>query len=177
MGRLLFVMSPFLVMLAIVTILPAIGAVMRKREKARKEAEKQEAERIRAEKAAQRNAEAEARKAAKAETAATVKEKLTADDLLPEAPAEVKPFDGEKVAFSGTFPRLEHKQLLEIVTRLGGRGHEAVHAGTTLLVIGPRSGRCKLERAQHWGIKVITWEEWYVRAFGTEPGTEFQPAQ
>lgn len=104
------------------------------------------------------------------------KRKLTASELLPKALTDAKPFAGEKVVFTGTFPRIEHKELIQIVASLGGIGHEAVHAGTTLLVIGPNPGKCKQDRAKHWGIKTITWEEWYSRAFGTDPGPEFTAA-
>lgn len=144
--------------------------------RAKKAAEKQAAEELlKAQKAAQRE---EARKVREAEAAAAreAKRKFTAAELLADAPKDVKPFEGQKIAFTGRFPRVERAELIQVVEALGGRGHDTTHAGTTLLVICPRSGNGQIDKAAHWKIPTITWEQWYKQAFGKEPGPEFTAA-
>lgn len=147
-------------------------AIRRKQEAATRKA-KQEAE------AAAIKAEAQAARKVKAAEAARIKElhrKMSAAELLKGVPTDSKPFAGQKIAFSGRFPRVERSQLIQVVNALGGYGHETTHAGTTMLVLCPRSGKGQIDRAEHWKIPTIAWDEWYKQAFGKDPGPEFTAA-
>lgn len=148
-------------------------------EKARKAAEAAERRRI----AEERRQEREAEEARKAETQAAKSAKTQRAQAIPESalPSGAQPFAGEIVAFTGENPKMTHRHMIEHVNRLGGKGYDDVYVRTTLLVVGEKPGKGKLDKAARYNIPTITWEEWWERAFGfpavvkPEPEAEAQP--
>lgn len=76
----------------------------------------------------------------------------------PADPAPVKPvayvgnnvFAGETVAFTGTLPGMTRREAIEAVKKNGGRAFDNMAAGTTILVVGDRPGKRKLDNADRW---------------------------
>ncbi len=126
----------------------------------------------------QRRKEEAARQAKEAETQAAKSAKTQRAQAIPESalPSGAQPFAGEIVAFTGENPKMTHRHMIEHVNRLGGKGYDDVYVRTTLLVVGEKPGKGKLDKAARYNIPTITWEEWWERAFGfpavTKPETE-----
>ena len=75
-----------------------------------------------------------------------------------------KPFAGETVAFTGTLPTMERAEAIKATQERGGRAYDRINTTCTLLVVGERAGMIQLDKADNWGIKKITWQEWFARA-------------
>lgn len=73
-------------------------------------------------------------------------------------------FAGEQIAFTGTLPTMTRAQAIKAVQDRGGRAYETINTNCTLIVVGQRPGQCQLDRADKWGVKRITWEEWFQQA-------------
>ena len=131
----------------------------------------------------QRRKEEAARQAKEAEAQAAKPAKTQRAQAIPESalPSGAQPFAGEIVAFTGENPKMTHRHMIEHVNRLGGKGYDDVYVRTTLLVVGEKPGKGKLDKAARYNIPTITWEEWWERAFGfpafvkPEPEAEAQP--
>ena len=59
-------------------------------------------------------------------------------------------FAGETVAFTGTLPGMTRREAIEAVKKNGGRAFENMSASTTILVVGDKPGKRKLENADKW---------------------------
>ncbi len=79
--------------------------------------------------------------------------------FAPAAPVEIKrpvtyignnQFAGETVAFTGTLPGMTRREAIDAVKKNGGRAFENMPAGTTILVVGDRPGKRKLDNADKW---------------------------
>ena len=106
----------------------------------------------------------------------------------PAAPVPVEPkpvnnatktgaFAGEVVAFTGTCPKMERRYMVSHVNRLGGQGYETINTRCTLLVVAENPGRNQLDKAARWHVPMITWEEWWERAFNCPATTKPKPAE
>lgn len=86
-------------------------------------------------------------------------------------------FAGEVVAFTGTCPKMERRYMVSHVNRLGGQGYETINTRCTLLVVAENPGRNQLDKAARWHVPMITWEEWWERAFNCPATTKPKPAE
>lgn len=59
-------------------------------------------------------------------------------------------FAGETVAFTGTLPGMTRREAIEAVKKNGGKAYDNMPAGTTILVVGDRPGKRKLDNADKW---------------------------
>lgn len=162
-----------------------IAAERRAKDEARKREQQAEKARKAAETAKVKAAKEEERRQKAAEKARKAAEaaKTQRAQAIPESalPSGAQPFAGEIVAFTGENPKMTHRHMIEHVNRLGGKGYDDVYVRTTLLVVGEKPGKGKLDKAARYNIPTITWEEWWERAFGfpafvkPEPEAEAQP--
>lgn len=58
-------------------------------------------------------------------------------------------FDGQSVCFTGRLPGMSRREAMAIVAADGGRSFEAVSSSVTMLVVGERAGKGKLEAAEN----------------------------
>ena len=66
---------------------------------------------------------------------------------------------GEKVVVSGKFTQLSREALKELVVRHGGELMSGVSKSTTLLVAGANMGPAKREKAEAFGTRIVSEEE------------------
>ena len=59
-------------------------------------------------------------------------------------------FAGETVSFTGTLPGMTRREAIEAVKKNGGKAYDNMPAGTTILVVGDRPGKRKLDAADRW---------------------------
>lgn len=59
-------------------------------------------------------------------------------------------FAGEIVAFTGTLPGMTRSEAIEAVKKNGGEAFDNMPVGTTILVVGERPGKQKLDNAEKW---------------------------
>ena len=64
-------------------------------------------------------------------------------------------FAGEKVAFTGSLKGMKRRDAINAVESNGGTGYTDMPAGTTLLVVGNKPGKGKMDKAERWGIRRI----------------------
>jgi hypothetical protein len=64
-------------------------------------------------------------------------------------------FSGEVIAFTGTLDCATREAAMSRVAIAGGRAYDTMPAGVTLLVVGKKPGKNKLEKARRWNIPVI----------------------
>ncbi len=57
---------------------------------------------------------------------------------------------GQTVAFTGTLPGMKRAQAIEAVKAHGGYAYDEMYASTTLLVVGDKPGKNKLDKAARW---------------------------
>lgn len=81
-------------------------------------------------------------------------------------------FAGMNVAFTGTCPKMQRKDMIAHVRRLGGCGYDTINTSCNFLVVGEKPGSRQLDRAARWSVKKITWQEWWLMAFGTPAETD-----
>ena len=123
------------------------------------------------------------RKNPTAEAAALPPEESKPAALIPVEPKPVNnapktgAFAGEVVAFTGTCPKMERRYMVSHVNRLGGQGYETINTRCTLLVVAENPGRNQLDKAARWHVPIITWEEWWERAFSYPATTKPKPAE
>lgn len=72
-------------------------------------------------------------------------------------------FAGECVAFSGAIAGMTRAEAIRAVEANGGQAFENMPACTTLLVMGEHPGYYKRERANGWGVKMISAEAFKIR--------------
>lgn len=65
-------------------------------------------------------------------------------------------FSGETVSFTGTIDGLTRDAAMQAVRDNGGQAFTDMPARTTLLVIGKKPGQGKLTKADRWGTRKIT---------------------
>ena len=65
-------------------------------------------------------------------------------------------FAGQTVAFTGALPGMTRSEAIKAVEKNGGKAFESMPAATTLLVVGDRPGRRKLDKADDWNVRKIT---------------------
>jgi NAD-dependent DNA ligase len=73
-------------------------------------------------------------------------------------------FVGETVAFTGTLPGMTRREAIEAVKKNGGKAYDNMPAGTTVLVVGDRPGKRKLDNADKWigSCRKITAEQFFI---------------
>jgi DNA ligase len=70
---------------------------------------------------------------------------------------------GEKVVVSGKFTQVSREALKELVVRHGGELMSGVSKSTTLLVAGANMGPAKREKAEAFGTRIVSEEEFLQR--------------
>lgn len=70
-----------------------------------------------------------------------------------------RPFKNEILAFTGTIPKYRRRAAIEMVLKQGGKAYDDITTRTTIMVVGVKPGKNKLERAQKWNTKTISWEQ------------------
>lgn len=65
-------------------------------------------------------------------------------------------FRGERVAFTGTLKDRTRREAIQAVADNGGRAFEDMPAGTTMLIVGGKPGKTKLDKARQWGVRILT---------------------
>lgn len=104
------------------------------------------------------HAQKPAQTATTAHTAAPARQHADPMNTAPQA------FSGEIVAFTGTLPTMTRAEAISATQARSGKAYTRITAGCTLLVIGEKPGRVQLDQAAAWGVKTITWQEWFARA-------------
>lgn len=168
-------------------------AVQEDREAARKAAEKAKAaeekrllaEKKKAEKDAESAQKQQEKEAARRPVGRPRKQQATppvdADPVRAESKtANVRAFEGQHVAFTGTLPGMTRKEAIAAVTERGGRAYNNMPACTTILVVGNIRGDGsteKLEKADEWigQVRKITAAEFMAMLHeDTEPEMNFE---
>lgn len=70
-----------------------------------------------------------------------------------------RPFKNQIVAFTGIIPKYRRRAAIEMVLKQGGKAYDDITTRTTIMVVGVKPGKNKLERAQKWNTKTISWEQ------------------
>ena len=70
-------------------------------------------------------------------------------------------FDGEHVVVTGTFEDHDRAAMEELVVEQGGKVQQSVNAKTTLVVVGSKPGKSKMDKADALGIRCITEAEFF----------------
>lgn len=69
-------------------------------------------------------------------------------------------FAGEHVAFTGKVPNMTREECINAVETLGGHAYTTMPSNTTILVIGEKPGKNKLDKAAKWaGVRKMTADE------------------
>ena len=68
---------------------------------------------------------------------------------------------GEHVVVTGTFEDHDRAVMEELVVEQGGKVQQSVNAKTTLLVVGSKPGKSKVDKANALGIRKITEAEFF----------------
>ena len=65
-------------------------------------------------------------------------------------------FHDELVAFTGTLQGWKRRDAIQAVIDNGGQAFETMPAGVTMLVVGDEPGLDKLNKANRWGVRIVT---------------------
>lgn len=69
-------------------------------------------------------------------------------------------FAGEHVAFTGKVPNMTREECINAVETLGGHAYTTMPSNTTILVVGEKPGKNKLDKAAKWaGVRKMTADE------------------
>lgn len=69
-------------------------------------------------------------------------------------------FAGEHVAFTGQVPNMTREECINAVETLGGHAYTNMPSITTILVVGNKPGKNKLDKAEKWaGVRKMTADE------------------
>lgn len=79
--------------------------------------------------------------------------RMRVESMLESKTANVRAFEGQHVAFTGTLPGMTRKEAIAAVAERGGHAYYSMPACTTILVVGDIRGDGsteKLEKADEW---------------------------
>jgi ParB/RepB/Spo0J family partition protein len=78
------------------------------------------------------------------------------EEVTTEVVTERSPLEGEYVVVTGVVQDYPRSEVAGLVSRLGGMFTETVNSKTTLLVVGDKPGKAKLDAAAKYGVKTMT---------------------
>ena len=77
------------------------------------------------------------------------------------AEAQSSILEGKSIVISGTFQQHSRDEMKELIERNGGKNVSGVSKSTSFLLAGEGIGPSKLEKAQSFGIQILSEEEFY----------------
>lgn len=92
-------------------------------------------------------------------TSAAVSTEPKAEPVSMSAPMSSAGFSGEIVAFTGALECATREAAIGRVKLAGGKAYPSMPAGVTLLVVGDKPGKGKLDKARRWNIPTIDEDE------------------
>ena len=69
--------------------------------------------------------------------------------------------EGKSIVISGTFQQHSRDEMKELIERNGGKNVSGVSKSTSFLLAGEGIGPSKLEKAQSFGIQILSEEDFY----------------